>query len=213
MALSTLDLSEGPRPSLQRANTTTFFEQRNLQYSPSPRPPSFVDLVAAGVRPSPWTPGHPDYHKLKHKRKTSWQEECHQHQRQKKLKKEEERTRQEVRRLGRQLDGSRSLTPSPSISRINSHVFNPSKRADTGSSLNSVKSAQSSTSSRVSSLLNRVQSAPQPQDDRELQGHEARQERQLRTFEARTDSKSDSTSYRGQGQRRLFGKHKGKGIG
>lgn len=48
------------------------------------------------------------------------------------------------------------------------------------------------------------------QDDRELEGHEAREEQQLRGDETGADSEPDTTPHGVQGQRGLFGKYKSK---
>jgi hypothetical protein len=209
-----LDPFEAPRPGLRRANTS-YFHQRVASQSPPLRKPTFAERVEAGVQLSPWTEGHPDCLKDKYKDrpKTNWQEECLRHERHRQLKKQE-RKRQEQRRASRQLDGPRSLTPSPSISRLNTGVltFNNLRRADTGSSVASVRSGRSSNSSKISSLLNRIQSMPLSNDDRDFQRHEARKNRQPREVDPRANSESDTAPHGGQGQRGFFGKHKGKGI-
>jgi hypothetical protein len=214
LAGKALDPLEAPRPGLTRANTS-YFHQRVASQPPQFRKPSFVERVEAGVQLSPWTEGHPNCLKDKYKDrpKTNWQEECLRHERHRHLKKQE-RKRQEQRRTSRQLDGPRSLTPSPSISRLNTGIltFNNLKRADTGSSVASVRSGQSSNSSRISSLLSRIQSTPPSHDDRDFQGHEARQIQQPREVDTRANSKSDTAPHGGQGQRGFFGKHKGKGV-
>jgi hypothetical protein len=207
LTLSSLDSFEARKPGLGQANTS-YFHQKISNLSSPPRKPTFAEIVEEGVVPSPWSKDHPNC--LRNKL-PSWPEGCLAYERQKHFERVERR-RQEQRRVTRQLDGSRSQTPSPNVSRINSGILSPIKRADTGSSVNSKRSTQSSSSSRISSFLSRVQSATFTEDDREHQGHEARKDQQLRRSETGTDSQSDTASYGGQGQRRLFGKYKSKGV-
>jgi hypothetical protein len=214
LAGTTLDPFEAPRPSLKRSNTS-YFQQQVASRSPPLRRPTFAERVERGVELSPWTEGHPSCLRDKYRNlpKVPWQEECLRHEQERQLKKLE-RKRQEQRRASRQLDGPRSLTPSPSVSRLNTGIltFDNLKRRDTGSSATSAKTGQSSTSSRISSFLNRIQSTPVSQDDRDLQRLEARQADGSRKADAGADCKSDTAPHEGQGQRGLFGKHKGKSL-
>ncbi|KAF9694062.1 hypothetical protein EKO04_007870 [Ascochyta lentis] len=133
----------------------------------------------------------------------------------------QQQRRKEIKRLTRQLDGSRSRSSSitPSTSRVNSFrslgsatQLNSTSRvhslkySETGSTVSSVPSSTSGRSTR----LHEVESANQ--DDRIDQGHEA-QEQQPRKLDTGKDCKQDTASYGGQGQRGFFGRHKGKNPG
>jgi hypothetical protein len=220
-----LERLDSPR-STRPGQVNSYFRQRVFSSTPPPRSPTFAELVEQGVPPSPWCEGHPSG--LYKKKQISLAEKVAASERERLTLKRQrteqqfERRREEQRRVDRELDGSRSSTPSPGISRIGSF-----KRADTGSSsINSGSSANSSASSRVSSFyrnniypvissnssrhssfLSRIHSAPAVDHDRKLEGHEARKEQQLRRPDTGTDSKPDIASYGGQGQRRLLGKY------
>jgi hypothetical protein len=198
-----------------KRSESSYFRQRVASRSPPSRRPTFAERVERGVDLSPWTDGHPSCLRDKYRNlpKASWQEECLRHEQERRLKKLE-RKRQEHSRASRQLDGPRPLTPSPSVSRLNTGflTLDNLKRRDTGSSAASVKTGVSSTSSRISSFLNRIQITPPSHDDRDVQGPEAREADGSRETDARAHSKSDTAPHERQGQRGLFGKHKGKGI-
>jgi hypothetical protein len=210
--LTSLATFEAPRSDLGRSNKTSYFHQKISNSTPLPRKPTFAELVEEGVVPSPWSKDHPKCLRNKY---SSWPEDCLAFERQKHFERVERR-RQEQRRVTRQLDGSRSLAPSPTISRINTiNTINPLKRADTDSSGASGRSTQSSNSSRISSFLSRVQSLPfTAEDDRKPQGHEAprsaQQQQHIRRSGTGTDSESDTAPHGSLGQRGLFGKHKSK---
>jgi hypothetical protein len=202
--------SEAPRPGLGRSSTS-YFHQKIAALTPPPRKPTFADIVEEGVEPSPWNKDHPNCLRNKYN-DTPWHEGYRTYA-------YEKRKRQEQRRVNRQLDvdGPRSLEPSPIGSRANS--FFPPSRANTNSSGNSDRSTpslnsshqstKSANSSRVPSFLRVL---TQLEDDRKYQGLEARKDEQLRKSDSGTDRQSDTSSYGGQGQRGLFGKHKSKGV-
>lgn len=230
-SLSALDPNAGPRPGLKKAASvfekrveerrSTSRRQTSVREDSSGlhRAPSVRELAALPREVSIWNKDHPSKvrEQFKASRSVSFHEQARPHSR-----------RREVRKTNRALDGSRSLPSSPSLARVDSDPFKRLKlkrtkseeslssqtSANTQESLNTQDSRTSnrSASSRVSSLLSRVVSADSVNDDRNLQGHEARKEQQLREPITGKDSKSDSASDGGQGQRGFFGKHKGKGA-
>ena len=207
-----LDSAVGPRPSLRSASATSFGRPglRGLSVGDhigrtrsntgptgsTTQKQSLKNIIDAGIEPSPWHKASPYC-----LRQVSFLET---------VRKAEEKDRQEKRRqreVTRQLDGSQSGSSSPGTSRASSLISSAIQRDGTANSDVSDLSAKSKASRR--SYLNRVLS---PNDDRDTQGHEARQERQLREHGVGTDCDSDTTSNRGQGQRGFFGKYKGKGA-
>jgi hypothetical protein len=193
-----------PRPGLRRASTGF-----RSPKPPPPRRPTFAECVESGYPKSCWTPGHKGYIGEAFERRPSFQEQYWANER-RKVALERDRKREEQRRPSRPIDISRPSSPSPGVSAIFSL-----KRTDSGSSFTSIGSSQSaasstpSTSSSKRSRLNHVELADE--DDRDLEGHEAREEQQSREPHAGTNSKSNLTPHGGQAQRRLFGKHKSKG--
>ena len=190
--VNTLDPSTEPRPYLGRAITTQLTHRDSRSTFPSEL--SLADIIKQGPEWSPWSPKSPYYLS---RRSSSLREES-------------------PRRASRQFDGSKSSTPStptPTVSRANSFStrFNPGslERSGTGDSAISSRSNNSTHSSKSSrrSCLNRVETIG---DDRNLQGHEARQERQLREPGPGADGEPNSAPHGGQGQRGFFGMHKSK---
>lgn len=219
--MDTLDTSLGPRPSLGRAATQfgrpprvgagqEQFGRTRRNSQPETDLPTrkltLKEIIDQGPDLSPWHKNSP--YRLE---KKSFIAEC------KKREKEREEGK-ERRRSARQFDGSRSSTPSPRISRSNSlsvssfghqeSLVRPGK----GSSIHSTQSGQSNQSSRSSKRTNLSRVLTVDSNDRISQGLEARQERQLRESGAGADGESDSAPHGRQGQRRLFGKYKGKGT-
>lgn len=186
------------RPALRRAVATERYgSNSHTLLALPPRKKSLKEIVDNGPEASYWKKGSPYYVP----RKSSLIQE---------IQKKDER-----RRESRQLDGSRSNSPSPGVSRSNTFAFNkhdPLQQVGTGSSVHSEKSNQSAQSSRSHrrTLLSRVVSAER--DDRVDEGPEAREEQQLRESGTGANSEPDSPSHGGQGQRGFFGKYKGKGT-
>lgn len=228
-----LDPSARPRPSLgrvrsspTRSSLSSNTSRSSLRRSSTPRPGELLrkptlaqriaDLDAAPpIDKGPW---HKD--SAFYVPKKTWKEigdDCRRWE-------VEEQRRKEIKRLARQFDGSRSRSSSlaPSTTRANSFRslssatqfnstsrINSLKHSTTGSTVSSVPSSTSnnSGSSRRSTLLHKVETIDR--DDRVASGHEA-QEQQPREPNAGKDCKQDIASNGGQGQRGLFGRHKGK---
>jgi hypothetical protein len=233
--VNTLDSPRG-RPGLRRANTegsgqrprASSLRSRNSSTSQRSRstrprrnsqpitPPTFAERVELGPPLNPWHKDHP--HRFE--RNSIYKNfEAREEQRRKEQEHRIERLSEvQRRRSARQLDGSRSAGVSPTISRTNSQkdltrspsfkdlVFGPLKRSNTGNSIASSRSEQSTKSRR--SFLCRIETVEN--NDRDAQGHEARKERQLREPGAGADGEPDPTSHTGQGIGGLPGKHSDK---
>lgn len=232
-----LDPSARPRPSLGRVRTSPTLSRvgsdtsrSTLRRSSTPRPGEvrrkptlaqrIADLDAAPpIDKGPW---HKD--SAFYVPKKTWREigeDC-------RAWEVQQQRRKEIKRLARQLDGSRSGSSSlaPSTTRANSFRslssttqfnstsrINSLKHSETGSTVSSVPSSTSANSgdsaqsSRRSTRLHEVVIVDK--DDRIDTGYEA-QEQQPREPSIGTNCKQDTASNGGQSQRGFFGRHKSK---
>jgi hypothetical protein len=126
--------------------------QRATNSIPRPRSPTWAEIFAAPIKPSIWDKRHPEC--LKDINKVSFAEVIDKVDQEHKERKKQKRQRKEERRTSRPLDGYRSGTSSPALSRINSSIWNTRQSLPNLSRTNSSSFFRLGTSSPSLSRVN-----------------------------------------------------------